>query len=81
LCALGVQYGMGPDSLAQRTARLDSLLAERPALSAVWHVRVAVQLTAGARYLVVANAANLLGVTAESLRPLVVPEPQPPDST
>ena len=70
-----------PDSLAQQPTRLDSLLAERPRLSAVWYVRVAAQLTPGAHYLVVATAANPLGVTAESQRPLDMPEPSPPDST
>ncbi|UCG88800.1 MAG: Ig-like domain-containing protein [Gemmatimonadota bacterium] len=70
-----------PDSLAQESARIDSLLAERPVLSAVWYVRIATQLTPGARYLVVAIAANLLGIDAESMQPLIVPEPEPPDST
>ena len=70
-----------PDSLAQQPTKLDSLLAERSRLSAVWYVRVATQLAPGAQYLVVAIAANPLGVTAESLRPLVMPEPAPPDST
>jgi hypothetical protein len=69
------------DSVSLQAARVDSLLAIRPALSSAWYVRIAEQLTPGGRYLVTATATNLLGVTAESLLPLILPESAPPDST
>jgi hypothetical protein len=69
------------DSVSLQAARVDSLLATRPALNSAWYVRIAEQLTPGGRYLVTATATNLLGVTAESLLPLILPESAPPDST
>jgi len=70
---------LAADSTAAGAARIDSLLALRPKLSAVWYVRVESALEPGARYVVVTRATNLSSATLESLLPLLIPAP--PDST
>jgi hypothetical protein len=67
------------DSTAADTSAVARLLSERPKLSNVWYVRLESNLTPGGRYLIVAQAANLLGAVDESQRALVLEAP--PDST
>jgi len=67
------------DSTAADTSVVARLLSERPKLSGVWYVRLESNLTPGGRYLVIAQAANLLGAVEESQQALVLAAP--PDST
>jgi hypothetical protein len=65
------------------TSRAQRLLAERPALSNLWYVRMEQSLVPGGRYLFEAAAQGIAGATAESRAVLVMPEPLPaalPDS-
>lgn len=67
------------DSTAADTSVVARLLSERPKLSGVWYVRLESNLTPEGRYLVIAQAANLLGAVEESQQALVLAAP--PDST
>ena len=69
------------DSLAPEISRIDSLLTERPKLSAILYVRLESNMIPGSRYLVMAVATNVLGAVAESQRLLTLPEPAVADST
>jgi hypothetical protein len=69
------------DSLALEAARIDSLLAQRPGLSALRFVRLEAHMSPGGRYLVVTTAGNVLGIVAESQRMLILEEAEPNDST
>lgn len=54
---------------------------ERPVLTNRWYFRLLEPLAPGARYLVEAEAQGIAGATGESRAVLIIPEPQPPDTT
>lgn len=67
------------DSTAAEAARIAELLALRPKLSTVWHVRMETPLAQEGRYLFIVRATNLSNATGEAQMPLVIEAP--PDST
>ncbi len=64
------------DTTAADTSRAVRLLAQRPALSDAWIVRLADPMTPGGRYLFGATATGIAGAAAESKLPVAVPEPR-----
>lgn len=63
------------------TTRAERLMDERPVLANRWYFRLLEPLAPGARYLVEAEAQGIAGATGESRAVLIIPEPEPPDTT
>lgn len=71
-----------PDSAqVPDTTRAERLLDERPVLADRWYFRLLEPLAPGARYLVEAEAQGIAGATGVSRAVLIIPEPEPPDTT